>query len=246
MKARITLSNFIFKCDFSQGIDISVPHVQTLAWDSPQVKIEPVRAGDWTGSVDAGAPVNFCNVFFNPHGTGTHTEGPGHILLGKPSVNAHVPKGIMLALLISVFPEQTENGYAVTRRVLQELWPQDIHFEALIIRTLPNDQAVKTSDRSGTNPPYITTDAMRFINEKRIEHLLFDQPSVDPEKDNGELAAHKVFWNVPNQPQFDKTITELIFVPDEAEDGFYALNIQTAPFENDALPSRPVLFPVEF
>lgn len=49
MKARITLSNIIFKCDFSRGIDISVPHVKTLAWDSPQVKIEPVQAGDWTG-----------------------------------------------------------------------------------------------------------------------------------------------------------------------------------------------------
>lgn len=185
-------------------------------------------------------------MFFNPHGTGTHTEGIGHILPGRPSVNEHVPKGILLALLVSVFPEHTENGYAVTRRVLQELWPGDIQFSALIIRTLPNDAAVKTSDRSGTNPPYITTEAMQFINEKHIEHLLFDQPSVDPEKDNGALAAHKVFWKVASQPAFDKTITELIFVPDEAEDGFYALNIQTAPFENDALPSRPVLFPVEF
>jgi hypothetical protein len=40
----------------------------------------------------------------------------------------------------------------------------------------------------------------------------------------------------------DCTITELIFVPNTAMDGLYLLNLQVAAFENDAAPSRPVIF----
>ena len=51
-----------------------------------------------------------------------------------------------------------------------------------------------------------------------------------------------LFWKVPENPQLDKTITELIYVEDSIKDGTYILNLQVAPFENDAAPSRPVLF----
>ncbi len=78
--------------------------------------------------------------------------------------------------------------------------------------------------------------------ERGIKHLLIDQPSVDKEEDGGALAAHKAFWNIPKNPELHATITELIFVPDEVEDGLYLLNLQVAPMENDAAPSRPVLF----
>jgi hypothetical protein len=37
------------------------------------------------------------------------------------------------------------------------------------------------------------------------------------------------------------TITELVYVKDEIPDGRYDLNLQTAPFVNDATPSRPLL-----
>jgi len=36
-------------------------------------------------------------------------------------------------------------------------------------------------------------------------------------------------------------MTELINVPDDVPDGRYLLNLQIAPFEADAAPSRPVL-----
>ena len=39
----------------------------------------------------------------------------------------------------------------------------------------------------------------------------------------------------------DATITEFIYVTNEIFDGDYLLNLQFAPFENDAAPSRPVL-----
>jgi len=40
----------------------------------------------------------------------------------------------------------------------------------------------------------------------------------------------------------NSTITELIYVPNEIDDGPYLLNLQIAPFTSDASPSRPLLF----
>jgi hypothetical protein len=42
----------------------------------------------------------------------------------------------------------------------------------------------------------------------------------------------------------DATITEFIFVPNTVLDGTYFLNLQIAPFENDATPSKPILYKV--
>lgn len=75
-------------------------------------------------------------------------------------------------------------------------------------------------------------------------HLLIDLPSVDKEHDGGKLTAHKTFWNYPKAPRKEATITEMIFVPNAVKDGLYLLNLQVAPFENDASPSRPVIYPL--
>jgi hypothetical protein len=36
----------------------------------------------------------------------------------------------------------------------------------------------------------------------------------------------------------------MIYIDDAVEDGDYMMNLQTAPFENDATPSRPILYPI--
>jgi hypothetical protein len=74
---------------------------------------------------------------------------------------------------------------------------------------------------------------------------LIDLPSVDREKDDGLLVSHNAFWNTSGDVRFDATITEFIFVPNAVEDGPYVLNLMIAPFENDATPSKPVLYRVE-
>ena len=80
--------------------------------------------------------------------------------------------------------------------------------------------------------------------DRNIEHLLIDLPSVDKEDDNGALLAHKAFWKLHGAVRWNATITEFIFVPNNIEDGTYILNLQVAPFENDASPSRPVLYKI--
>jgi hypothetical protein len=72
--------------------------------------------------------------------------------------------------------------------------------------------------------------------------LLVDLPSVDPEMDEGKLAAHHAYWNYPLSPRWDATITEMVFVDDAIKDGMYLLNLQIASLESDASPSKPVLY----
>ena len=83
------------------------------------------------------------------------------------------------------------------------------------------------------------------IIQSSVKHLLVDLPSVDRESDNGRLAFHHAFWEVPKNPNFERTITEMIFVDDSILDGDYILTFQIAPFENDASPSRPILYEIE-
>jgi kynurenine formamidase len=150
--------------------------------------------------------------------------------------------------LVTVTPIEIElNGELdsiIHRQLLQE-GDWDIAIEALVIRTLPNSLTKKHSDYSATNPPYLSLDCIALLNERGIKHLLIDLPSVDRENDGGALAFHHQFWGVPDQLNFERTITELIYVPDSVEDGAYLLELQTAPFENDASPSRPILYQIK-
>jgi hypothetical protein len=62
--------------------------------------------------------------------------------------------------------------------------------------------------------------------------------------------AHKAFWNLKNVAELNPdarlscTITEMIFVENEIQDGSYILNLQIASFENDASPSKPILYKI--
>ena len=42
------------------------------------------------------------------------------------------------------------------------------------------------------------------------------------------------------------TLTELVYISDEIIDGDYYLNLQIMPIENDAAPSRPILFKIKY
>ncbi len=114
--------------------------------------------------------------------------------------------------------------------------------DAVVIRTIPNTIEKLSQHYSHTNPPYLLSEAAIYLRDKGVKHLLIDLPSVDKEQDNGELLAHNAFWNTAGRTRMDATITEFIFVPNTVLDGTYFLNLQIAPFENDATPSKPVLY----
>jgi hypothetical protein len=74
------------------------------------------------------------------------------------------------------------------------------------------------------------------------EHVMIDTPSVDREVDEGKLACHHIFWNYPENPQKQRSITELIYIPDDVKDGLYLIQNQIVNIRMDAVPSRPILY----
>ena len=234
-----------FKVNLSEPIDISIPLLagkeNVNAFHLSPMKIEPFRIGDFVGSVASGGPCNVNNISFNPHGNGTHTESVGHISKDDYPIHKHLQKFFFIAELISVEPENIGTDLVISREQIKSKLINE-KAEAIIIRTLPNDQEKNTRQYSGTNPAYLHADAAAFISDLGIEHLLLDLPSVDKEEDGGKLSAHHKFWNYPQKPRLKSTITELIYVPDSVSDGIYLLNLQIASFMNDASPSKPVLY----
>jgi kynurenine formamidase len=248
-----------FEIDLSKPIDISIPLTNTdenpIAWYIEKPVIEPVVFGDWIGKVSEGkSSTNFNNIFFNPHGHGTHTECLGHITNDFYSINQSLKQFFFFAKLITIEPEKVGDDLVITKnqveKALSTSTSLSVTNEALIIRTLPNEKEKKSRKYSNTNPPYLSEEAAVFIRESEIQHLLIDLPSVDKEHDEGKLLAHKAFWNIKDtlnlnsDARLNATITEMIYVPDEIEDGNYILNLQIASFENDASPSKPILYKI--
>eukprot|EP01117_Protostelium_nocturnum_P011877 TRINITY_DN4335_c0_g1_i2.p1 TRINITY_DN4335_c0_g1~~TRINITY_DN4335_c0_g1_i2.p1 ORF type:complete len:285 (-),score=119.34 TRINITY_DN4335_c0_g1_i2:31-885(-) len=126
------------------------------------------------------------------------------------------------------------------------------HIKAVIVRTLPNEEEKKRlAQYSGNQPTFFTPKATKFLSEElKVDHLLVDLPSVDRESDEGKLLAHKAFWRFESEEKLTEenvprgTITELCFIPNQVSDGIYLLDLQVAPFDLDAAPSRPFLYPI--
>lgn len=247
MKGTITIENRKYKIDFNRPIDISIVlknnDENPRAWHQDIPVIEPVKMGNWIGRISDGASVNFNNITFSPHAHGTHTESFAHISKDFFSINQALKTFFFLAEVVSIQPEQIENDRIITldaiRKKLNEKAPK-----AVVIRTLPNPVSKKSERWTNSNWPYLSEVAALHLREMGVEHLLIDVPSVDKEKDEGKLLAHKAFWNYPQNPRKNATITEMVFVPDEIPDGKYFLNLQIASFENDASPSKPILYEI--
>jgi len=246
--------------DFTDTIDISIP----LNFDGPQpnaysVERASAKACEYSelvGDTRRGGSCNFESITFIPHCNGTHTECVGHITNERISLRDCLQDVMMPALLVSVEPVSLSNGDLVISKNALELSmttpPAQSGGAALIVRTLPNDENKLSRYYNEQNiPPYFTKEAMRFIVECGFKHLLVDMPSIDRLFDEGKLSNHRIFWNVEPgsfelnpESRINSTITELIYVPTDVADGEYLLNLQIAPFESDAAPSRPVLFRV--
>lgn len=233
----------------SEPVDISIPlrfgGPQPNAFGADRAIARPL--GDTRG----GSSVNYEQYTLTPHCNGTHTECVGHITDERVSIRECLTDIIMPAFVVSVEPGVVDSGdRVISRRSLEQVLADvPANDAALVVRTLPNDESKfeRVYDNSDV-PPYFSADAMRFIFECGVKHLLVDLPSVDRLFDDGKLENHRIFWNVDEgsrsineKTRINSTITELIFVPDTVRDGRYRLNLQIAPFDSDAAPSRPVL-----
>lgn len=268
VKLLLSVKNRRFFVDTFHPHDISIPWrfegEAPTSFGAAVPKVVTYEAGGFIGDTRRGGSCNVKTITFTPHTNGTHTESVQHIVNDFIPVGDALQDSLVPATLITVTPERksaTRDSYdpkfadddsLVTRKILEEaISKTDSDFlDALIIRSLPNDASKMSRDYDGSAmPPYLSIEAMEWLNEKSVKHLLVDFPSVDRLDDDGAMVIHRLFWGIPRGSRdakasslLEKTITEFIFVPDDVKDGPYLLNLQIPHFETDAAPSRPLLY----
>ena len=259
-----------FSVRAAQGVSLAIPLAldgrQPAHFGAPAARAEPLSAGDFTGDTRAGGSCNCEIVTLVPHCNGTHTEGPGHVTRERVSVHGSALRPLYLAALISVRPEdaddcdessdpapQAGDRLITARALVAALAALGAGTpDAVVVRTLPNSSEKLERDwMQPPLPPYFSREAMALMVERDVLHLLSDLPSVDRLLDDGRLTGHRVFFGLPARMdpaaavgRPDATITEMIYAPDSLPDGLYALSLQLASWVSDAVPSRPVLFPL--
>lgn len=234
--------------------DLSIP----MRFDGPQPNafgVEPAVSaaceyGDLVGDTRRGGSCNFERVTFIPHCNGTHTECIGHLTHERIAVRDCLRDVVVPALLVSVNGTRAEKGdvQITTSELMSAGVGRQTDAKALIVRTLPNDDSkLGRAYDTAHMPPYFSRDAIELIVISGYTHLLTDLPSID-RLDDPQLLNHCVFWHIEpgthtihTASRIYSTITELIYVPNDVPDGEYRLNLQIAPFQADAAPSRPVL-----
>ena len=252
MIAEININNETFKVNLNNPVDLSLTSKvknSFKAWYVNEIKINSIKNDDFIGSVKDGGAVNFREILINPHGNMTHTESVGHISQEEINVNKLLQTHHFIAQLITIKPQKISINNKKGKKEVDEIISLNQiknkilpNIQALIIRSQKNYDELTNKNYSHTNWPFLAESSAAYIRNKGVQHLLIDQPSIDKEFDEGKLLAHRAFWNYPNEIDLKKTITELIGIPDHIKDGRYLLNLSLANIENDAVPSRPIIY----
>ncbi|MET0291556.1 MAG: cyclase family protein [Steroidobacteraceae bacterium] len=213
------------------------------AFGAPRASTTPLTVGSFTGDVTRGGSCNCRSVTLVPHCNGTHTESAAHLTREPLDLAALVPLEPLPGLLLHVSVEACDGDAVITASALERQWrATDRDARVLVLRT-------GVADEVSDNPPYVSLAAMELIVARGIDHLVVDLPSVDRADDGGRLAAHRVFFGLPDgstrladarRPH--ATITELAAIPHDCPTGACYVQLQVTPWTGDAVPSRPVLF----
>ncbi|MDA1029260.1 MAG: cyclase family protein [Bacteroidetes bacterium] len=267
--ASIKVGSDIFRVDLGRGIDLSIPMSfgeadPNLYGIPPSVKTT-FEVEEMIGDTTRGGPCNVDTVTLTPHCHGTHTESIGHILNERRNINRVAPLGMLPCTIISIHSESlmaaaessrpalSRDDIGITKRLLEQELDGcgDEWLTAVLIRTLPNEPGKLAKKYIDNTTPFFSTEAIAYLAERGVEHILVDLPSLDRLHDQGEMAAHRTWWHIEKGEHLTRdgahnfrTITELIFIPNEVLDGPGLVSIQIPSFESDAAPSRPIFYPV--
>lgn len=235
----------VYKFDANNFTDLSLAlnkegNVNCYYLQGPE--FEYFKSDAFVGSLAAGGSVNCERISFYPHASATHTECALHVLPVNFDMRSVQIPILQMCKLYSVRPTQIGGDWCIDMSALKQLNNLE-NFEAIVFRTLPNESEKRHENYSGTNPVYFDPEVLSFLQNLGFKHILTDLPSIDKESDEGRLTAHKNWFMVNGHAPSDRTITELIYVPNSLKDGNFALSIQVPKIETDAVPSRILVYP---
>jgi len=268
--ARLDIDGVALLADLAAGaslarvLDFQDP--QLRCFGAPAASSVPLEVGGFNGRVVRGASCNCSTLTLTPHANGTHTESVGHLTIERVDAHSLVPQRLLLAALVTVEPEiaadsregseprPADADLLITRARLEEAWPAApaprLNARAAVVRTQPNDPGKFTEDYRAA-APFLSAQAASYLVERGIEHLVLDVPSADRSSDGGALTAHRLFFGLPpGSTQLAQaqrpacTITELAYIGAAVTDGWYLLGLHAPAIAGEAVPSRPVLYPI--
>ena len=250
-------SNNSYKINQSSGKSLSIPYYyngdQPSFYNADKGSAKPMEQNGFIGLVKDKAGCNVMNINQNIHCTGTHTECAGHIMSDSISINDVLNHEYYLTELISVSSIsalETNEKYhvsfskedrVITKGMIEGKIPEIA--SGLIIRTLPNLLSKMNQKYDTTNTIFFTKEAIKYIADCKIRHLVVDMPTIDKYDDDGKLGNHHLFFE--NNPPYKKTITEMAYIGNEIMDGSYLMTIEIPPMVLDAAPSRPFIFDIK-
>ncbi|MFI4894785.1 MAG: cyclase family protein [Steroidobacterales bacterium] len=268
--ARLDIDGVALLADLAAGLSLA----RVVDFHGPQLRCfgasaassVPLEVGDFTGRVHRGASCNCSVLTLTPHANGTHTESVGHLTVEPVDVHGLIPQRLLLAVLLTVEPELAGDSIddslpkprpadlLITRARIEQAWPAPpsprLAARATVIRTQPNDRLKFAEDRAAA-APFLSMQAASALVERGIEHLVLDVPSADRANDGGALTAHRILFGLPagstqlaQARRRDCTITELAYIGDSIADGWYWLALHAPALAGDAVPSRPMLYPL--
>ncbi|MEM9383789.1 MAG: cyclase family protein [Pseudomonadota bacterium] len=249
---------------FDQTDDEHEPALQPNHFEAPRARAKALKGDGFTADTRLGGSCNALTLELTPHCNGTHTESVGHLTHARCSVDELLLETLIPAAVISITPcppaeseERARHALVnddrlITAEALAKALAGVPTLPGLIVRTWPNDPDKRHRTYEGASPaPFFTLEAAAFARDRGVRHLLVDVPSLDRAHDEGHLGAHRAFWgmregeHIPAPGREHCTITEMIYANDSVADGLYLLNLQIAPFNCDASPSRVFVYPLE-
>lgn len=271
MRLTITLSEIHYNVRLDRPRSLAIAlHFngdQPNFFDAPPATATPFTTGAFSGDTARGASCNVQRLHLIPHCNGTHTESVAHIVHQSVPVFESLARTLSPAFLLTVAavaadrttehyrPAKQPSDRLITRASLRTVLERraDAELEALILRTLPNDESKQYRNYdAGGGAPFFSVEAVDYLVERRVRHLLVDFPSIDRTHDEGRLTNHHLFWRLPEGThdltpavQGDKTISEMLYIAHDIVDGLYLLDLQVPAFMSDAAPCRPVIYPLE-
>ena len=239
----------------SKGVDLSIPNAfnskNPSFFNAKNPRVSYPIYDDFTGKISSGGTCNVPSVNLDIHCTGTHTECIGHIKDSNVFINEVCPKELIPSTLITINPDMAKkcnDDYHIAfnkkdlliskRSLINAIYDKDEYLDSIIIRTLPNNLEKMTRNYSEYPAPFFSNNAIQYLIDLGVKHLLVDVPSIDKANDDGQLGNHHLFFKQ------GQTISELLYIDEKLKDGKGFLYINTPNWKLDAVPSRPVFYPI--